>query len=138
VTTARFRRESWWQIYFPVLAVALLSLAAVVLLAVLGSGNGAVSVVGDYSLILIIIPALLGGALLLALLIALVAGVIWLILRLPPYANVAQQSMQTVYRKVDQVCNRIAGAVIAVRSAIIGLETYLKQRASESSGPPDA
>jgi hypothetical protein len=52
-TVARFRRQAWWQITFPVLAVTLLAVAGVVLLIVLG-GPAAVSIVADYSLWLLI------------------------------------------------------------------------------------
>lgn len=133
VTTARFRRESWWQIIFPVLVMTLLSVAAVVLLIVLG-GPGGASIVADYSLILVIIPNLVIG--LAAFL--LLGGLAYLLTRLvgsiPPYANLAQEGMKQVYRQVDKVTNQIAGAVITVRSVMTGISIFLREQGITPDG----
>ena len=136
-TTARFHRESWWQIYFPLLVMALLSIAAIVLLAVLGSQNGAVSVVGDYALMLVIIPILVGGLVVLVLLFGLIVGVAKLVHGMPPYANVAQQGVHNFSKKVEQVCDRITGVVINIRSVLAGVEMYLKHRGGKAPEPTD-
>ena len=65
-TAARFRREAWWQITFPVLAATVISMALVVLVIVLGQQD-ITSIVADYSLILFIIPNLVVGLILMLL-----------------------------------------------------------------------
>jgi len=126
VTTARFRRESWWQIQFPVLLVALLAAGAVVSLAVWG-GADAIHAVSAYSLILLLIPALVVALLLVGIGGALVYLMFKLLRLLPPYANLAQQELEGVHRWVDQATNRLAGGLIAVRSTMAGINAYLRR-----------
>ncbi len=140
-TLARFRRESWWQITFPVLFVAALGVAGVVLLIVYG-GPAGVSIVADYSLLLLIIPWLIAGLLVLA----AFAGLIYLSSKLirstPPYTYAAQKAMHRVYTWVDRQMNRIAGVVIFIRSLLVGLEVYLKEKGflpgDDGDSQPDA
>jgi hypothetical protein len=126
VTTARFRRESWWQIQFPVLLVALLAVGAVVALAVWGGGD-AIQAVAAYSLSLLLIPALVVVLLLVGIGGALVYLMFKLLRLVPPYANVAQQELKGVHQWVDQATNRLAGGLIAVRSTLAGINTYLRR-----------
>jgi hypothetical protein len=139
-TTARFKRQSWWQITFPVLAVALLSVAAVVLVFLL-SGPEGTSVVGSYSLILVIIPTLIGGLVVLGLVIVLTYWIGRLIRAIPPYAYKAQQGTNRVYQWVDRATDRIAGVVIAVRSTLVGVNVFLRERgiipSAETAGSAD-
>jgi hypothetical protein len=136
-STAQFRREAWWQITFPVLIVALLSIGAVVLLVVLSGPTGA-SIVADYSLILVIIPNVVAGLIVLLLL----GGLIYLLARvirtLPPYTNVAYESVKKVHGWVDKITDRIAGAVIAIRSVLAGIDFFLKAQGIEAEDGPDA
>lgn len=141
VTTKRFRRESWWQITFPVLVTALVSLASVALIYIL-SGKAGVSVAADFSLILVILLNLLLGAFVLALVIGLLYLLLRLLNLLPPYANTAQETMQKVHSKVDQVTDKIAARVITIRSLIVGINVYLKsqgvipdEQTTSGSGP---
>jgi hypothetical protein len=139
-TAARFRRQSWWQITFPVLVVVLLSIAAVVLLFLL-SGSEGTSVVGGYSLILVIIPVLIGGLVVLGLLVLLTHWIGRLIKAIPPYAYKTQQGTDRVYRWVDKATDHIAGIVIAVRSTLVGINVFLRERgiipAGETTGSAD-
>ncbi|MBN1120275.1 MAG: hypothetical protein JXJ17_04300 [Anaerolineae bacterium] len=126
-THAIFRREGWWQITFPVVAVSLLSILAIVLIAVLG-GPGAASVVADYALGLIILLNLIAGLLIVALVIGAVYVVSLFIRKTPPYTYVAQKAVRRVYEWIDRLMNRIANIVIMVRSAFAGLKHYLKEQ----------
>jgi hypothetical protein len=126
VTTARFRRESWWQIQFPVLLVALLAVGAVVSLAVFG-GADAIRAVSAYSLTLLLIPALVAALLLIGIGGALVYLMYKLLRLVPPYANTAQRGMDDVHRWVDDATNRLAGGLIAVRSTLAGINTFLRR-----------
>src|SRR5512138_2678207 len=69
-TEARFRRQSWWQITFPVLAVTVLVLGCVVGLFFM-TGTPGVSVIADYSVILLSLPVLVIGLIALVVTIAL-------------------------------------------------------------------
>ncbi len=126
-TTARFKRETWWQITFPVLAVTLLAVAAVVLVIVLGGPAGA-SLIADYALILIVIPILIAGLVVLGVIVLLISFLARLIGNVPPYTFVAQDFMQRVYRWVDDQTNRVARVAIVIRSTLTGITLYLKQR----------
>lgn len=136
-TARRFRREAWWQVTFPVVAVSLLAVAAVVLVLAVG-GPGAASVVADYSLILLAIPNLIGGLVVLAIFAGLAYLFSALIRSTPPYTFVAQDFMKRVYEWVDRQTDRIAHTVILARSALAGLQFYLKQQGFiPDTGPAD-
>lgn len=124
---SRFRREAWWQVTFPVVVTALLAVAAVVLTIVLGGPAGA-SVVADYSLVLLIILNLIGGLITLAIFAGLAYAITALLRATPPYTNAAQQFVDRVYRWVDHQTDRLAHVVIVVRSTLVGLSSFLKQR----------
>jgi hypothetical protein len=118
-TVARFRRQAWWQVTFPVLAVTLLAVAGVVLLIVLG-GPAAVSIVADYSLWLLI--AL--GLVIAIVPLAIAGGLAYLMFKLiagtPPITYKVQTFLGKVYEAVDSVTDRIANVVITVRSVLVG------------------
>jgi hypothetical protein len=126
VTTARFRRESWWQIQFPVLLVTLLAIGVVVALAVWG-GADAIRAVSAYSLILLLIPALLVTLLL----VGVGGGLVYLMFKLlrllPPYANLAQQELESAHQWVDRATDRLAGGLIRIRSTLAGINAYLRR-----------
>ena len=126
----QFKREAWWQITFPVLLVGLLAIGTVVYIGVLsfsgGSGQPA-SVVADYGLALLLILALVGGLILLAIVAALVYGISFLIQKTPPYTAGAQRIARQVYSKVDEWTDKIASVFITARAALAGLEYFLKE-----------
>lgn len=125
-TLARFRRQTLWGVTVPVVVVALLMIAAVVLLIVLG-GPGAVSIVADYALILLvlacIVPVLLG--------LALWGGLAFLTGKLvktvPPYSYKLRRVMEKVYETVDRITDRIASIFITVESAMAGVSAALNK-----------
>lgn len=124
---ARFRREAWWQVTFPVVAAAVLALAAVVLVLALGGGQAA-SVIADYSLILLILANAVLGLILLAMLGGLIYLITALLRATPPYTNAAQQFAERIYHWVDKQSDRIAHVVIVVRSTAVGISTYLRRQ----------
>jgi hypothetical protein len=148
-TTARFRRESWWQIIFPVVLVGTISLGVVVFLGIMafagepGSELPA-SVVADFTLILLILLALVGGLILLALVIAVWYGVTYVVRAIPPYTFVAQQSVDKVYQATNNVSNKIAGVIISIRGFFLGIKLFLEnqgwlpaQESPNGSSPAD-
>lgn len=127
VTLRRHRREAWWQITYPMLMMVALAVAGLVLLIVLG-GPPAVSVVADYALALLVVVSVLPLLITLALAVGLVYAVTALIHSAPPYSYKGQQIAQRVYKWVDAQTDRLAGIVITIRSALIGISTFLRQQ----------
>lgn len=107
----RHRRESFWQITFPVIAVAVLSLAGVVAL-YLVTGREGTSVVADYSLALVMVPVCMVGFILLAVNAGLIYAIIWLVARIPRYTNSAQRGMLGVYSTVDSLMDKLTSIII--------------------------
>ncbi len=132
-TQSKFRRETWWQIVFPMLVVVLLMVACAAGIFV-AQGPVGLSVVADYSLILLIIPMLLAGLFALA----AVVGLIYLtglgIDKLPPYAYLAHRSASAVQSRVQGVANAITGFVIAARAFIDGIVRFVHERLQAPAG----
>lgn len=140
ITETRFRRQSWWQITFPVLAVAVLLLGCVIGL-FLVVGVPGVSVTADYSVILLSFPTLIIGLVVLILTVALTYLVMILLRRIPPYTFVAHQYVEKVHSAVVGLMNKITGAVIGFLSILSGISLFLKryseERASGSTEPTE-
>jgi hypothetical protein len=126
-TAARFRRESWWQITFPMLILTLALLGGVAGLA-LGRGQAGVSVVANYSLILFILPLLLGGLIVIAIIVGLIYLVGLAIHWLPPYTYVAHQAAFDIRGRVVGIANWITGVIISVRAMFDGFWSFLQRR----------
>ena len=142
-TEARFRNDSWWQITFPVLAVTVLLFGCVVGLFLL-SGIPGVSIVADYSVILLSFPIIVIGLIGLALIAALTYLIMILLQRIPPYAFVAHQYFDRVHGTVTGLMNKITGAMIGFMSLMSGISLFLKQYSSahdnaseRSTGPTE-
>lgn len=126
VTQEQFKRQSWWQVAFPVLVVAALAVLAVVLLIILG-GPPALSIVADFSLILLSLIAVL----LVLVVLALFGGLVYLMSKLisktPPYTYKAQMFVENVYRWVDEATDRVADVVIQARAKAAGVNTAMRE-----------
>jgi hypothetical protein len=111
----RHRRESFWQIIFPVLLVLLILLGAFVLVVL--SGTAGISGVADLSLILASIPLLVAGLLVLAVFVGLLLGVGWLLSR----TQVATRFAQDISARVSDVVQKVMGFITnAIIPAITG------------------
>ncbi|MBN1428617.1 MAG: hypothetical protein JXB07_09530 [Anaerolineae bacterium] len=140
-TTARFKRQAWWQITFPVLAVAVLLLGGLGALFFL-VGTPGVSVTADYSIILLSIPMLVLGLVILVIIAASTYLVMLLIRLIPPYTFVAHGYFQKTRDVIVGFMGKITGALIGLLSLISGISLFLKQytnvadsRQESSSGP---
>lgn len=136
-TLARFRRESFWQITFPMIMLIVVLLGGIAGLFA-WRGEGGVAVVADYSMILMIVPLLLVGVIALAAIIGLIYLVIRAMELIPPYTYVAHKATFTVRDQVTAVANRITGFVIGIRSFLDGIVRYLKQRGLIPDMPDEA
>ncbi len=139
-TEARFRRQSWWQITFPVLAVTILLLGCVAAL-FLVTGVPGTSVVADYSVILLGLPTIIVGLIVLVVMVTLTYLVMILLQRIPPYTFVAHQYFDKAHGAVVGFMDKITGAVIGFLSVLSGISLFLKQYSEErtvgSSGPTE-
>jgi len=125
-STLRFRRQSFWQIVFPVALMVILLLAGIVLLFV-STGSAGTSIVADFSLMLVILLFLLIGLLALGVTIALIYGVAWLIQTLPPYTNEAQRGMKRLYFAVDRATTQAASMMIGGLAVLGGLSQAIRK-----------
>ena len=111
----RHRRESFWQITFPVLLVLLILLGAVALVVL--SGTAGISGVADLSLILASIPLLIVGLLVLAVFVALLVGVGWLLSK----TRIATRFAQDISTRASEVVQKAMGFVTnAIIPAVTG------------------
>jgi hypothetical protein len=113
-----YRRDAIRQVYLPlgtavVAAVALTTLAILAGLGVVGTPVGA-STWADVSLIFLIVIALAFGLAPLALVAALVYGMVYALRYLPGYARVAQDFLAQASRTVRQAADQVAKPVIGV------------------------
>jgi hypothetical protein len=136
-TLARFRRETWWQITFPMIVVVLVLLGGVGGL-FFWRGAGGVSVVANYSMILMIIPLLVVGLIAFGVVIGLIYLVMEAIRLIPPYTYVAHKATFGVRDRVASIANRITNFVIGIRSFLDGIVHYLKERGFVPDIPQDA
>ncbi len=139
-TEARFRRQSWWQITFPVLVVTILLFGCVAGLFFM-TGVPGLSVVADYSVILLSLPTIIIGLIVLIVTVALIYLVMILLRRIPPYTFVAHQYFDKVHDTVVGFTKKITGAVIGFLSVLSGISLFLKRYSEEhaagSRGPTE-
>lgn len=126
VTQKKYKQQAWWQVTFPVVLVTILLVAAVVVLIILG-GSQAVSIVADYSLVLLCLLA----ALPVLLVVALFGGLVYLMAKAlgktPPLTYKVQMFIEKVYHWVDEATDRVAGVVINASSKMAGVEAAMHE-----------
>lgn len=135
-TLARFRRESWWQITFPMILVTIILLGGVAGLFFWRGASG-VSVVADYSMILMLIPLLVLGLVALGIVVGLIYLVMQAMNLIPPYTYVAQKATFSLRDHVVNIANRITQFVIGIRSFLDGIGHFVKERGFIPDIPQD-
>jgi hypothetical protein len=99
------------------------------------------SIVADYSVILLSLPVLFIGLMVLLVTVIFTYLVMVLLGRIPPYTFVAYRYVDKVHRAVVGFMNTITGAVIGILSVISGVSLFLKrfseEHAAGPSGPPE-
>ncbi|HPH94525.1 MAG TPA: hypothetical protein PKW33_14000 [Anaerolineaceae bacterium] len=110
------RKQVFWQVWVPLivtLVILVAAMSAVVASAVVGTGD-----VGRWqaiSLIFLIMPAMVGGLLLLALLGLFCYAIFWLLKNLPAYAHLAQAYLHYFSVLVRHYADKAATPVLLVR-----------------------
>lgn len=138
IVDARYKRQAWWRVTFPVVLAAVLAVVFLVLLIVLG-GPTAISVVARYATILLVV--LLGFPLLLVTL-GLFGGLVWMMSKAlektPPYTRKAHDFVGNVYRFTDDATDRVVDVVINTRSTMSGVNTALRELGIKTDLPDEA
>ena len=133
-TEARFKRESWWQITFPMIVVTLLMAGCLVGLLIL-SGESGVSIVADYSLSLLIPPMLLVGVVMMAAIVGLIYLATQGLGKLPPYTYTAHKAVFSIRDRVAAIAGTITGVIISIRAFVDGIVHFIEERFGPQASP---
>jgi hypothetical protein len=136
-STRRFKRQSFWQITFPIVALILLLMGGVSMLFFTPNREG-LSIAADYGLILLILVALLVGLPIIGFVVALIYGMAWVNRKVPPLTNSAQRTMQGVYLTINEIMGKISSFLIGLFAAINGVANSIQKwggLASQSNDP---
>lgn len=114
------RKQVFWQITVPLIAVVVLTLAVAVLAAT-GSVQST-SLWANISLIWLIIPVMVIALILMVMLAGLVYAVIWLVRILPGYGMQAQNFMIAIASQVENLGNAIVEPILRVNAFLASLQ----------------
>ena|SRR5258707_296840 len=117
VTRAKIRRDTWLFIAAPLILAAVVMLVLLVLV-ILPVGAPVRSPLADVALTLLIVPALIVGLLVVALLGGLVYVLALGLGRLPPYFNIAQDYVALAAGKIQGGFKKASDGVLSVRAAL--------------------
>jgi ABC-type antimicrobial peptide transport system permease subunit len=125
-TYKKHQREVLWQITLPFLLGVILLLAAGVLVILTGiQSSGQTSLWADISLIWLLIPGILFTFIFLALMSALVYGLVRLNRILPVYTKKLQNIFEMIHQKVKKIMDTAASPVIKVSGFRAALRALL-------------
>jgi hypothetical protein len=135
-TQALSRRESFWQILFP-LGLVCLGVLALMTLIIVGSITGSItpaqdSAFADVSLMFLILIAGAGGLVIAALLVGVNVGVIYALRELPylfkrvqDYAALVAYHVKRVAAPLNEGVLSVGSFVAAVRQAVVSVRSIL-------------
>jgi hypothetical protein len=140
-STHRHRRESFWQIVFPIVLIALLFIGLAVTLYLTRGAQG-VSIAADFALIFIILPFALIGLVVVIIIGAMIYGIHWALKKVPPYTNTAQRYTTMASRTVTNVLDQVTHYLVAVFAMLGGfsnmLEKLVNQNFAADQAAPEA
>ena len=125
-TEAVHKRETWQQIYFPLIAGGVcVAVCVVAVVAASGSNGAATTVWMNVSLVFLIAQFMV---ILFPLLLLFLAawGIGKLIHRLPPYLKIAQDYTELAARKTEWAMRYVVEPVLQIRSAVAGLDKFIQ------------
>ncbi len=127
-TEAIHKRETWWQIYIPLIAGGLLVLAVCILAIVAGvSGDSAATRLwADVSLVFIVFQVIIVTLPLLILFGGLAWGIAYLVKLLPPYAKVAQDYTALAARKTEWAMQYVVNPILQIRSVVAAVDKFVQ------------
>ena len=127
-TEALHKRETFWQIYFP-MWLALLVIMVVCILAALSAfaDGGAVGRLwADISLVFLILQAMMFAFPLLIIFGGLAYGVGYVIPKLPPYFKIAQDYAALAAREVKRYTGYLEAPVLQFKGGVAGFDQFLQ------------
>jgi len=126
VTRKAHKREMWLQVGLPLILV-LMGFAGVAYL-VWRNGWGELSQYAQIGQVVMILPVMLGGILVLALLVAGIVAVTYVLRILPPYARITQDSIEKIKKQAVAGADISAKPIIQIQSFIAMIEVLLGRR----------
>jgi len=123
-TYAQIRRDTWLQMVAP-LALAALVMLVLLVLVILPVGAPVRGPLADVSLILLILPSLLVGLLVAALLFGLIFVLYLGIVRLPPYFKIGQDFVALAAARIQGGAKKAADGVVTVRAGVAAAQRFL-------------
>ncbi len=120
VTKQTYRKETFWQITFPLILGLIVIVGLAVWTVIVASGGGNVSQAADASLIFLIIPTFVMAFILLAVLIGLVYGMYSLLKWLPPKFFTLQGFFYRIQDRVQKAADKAVEPALRVKSAGAG------------------
>src|SRR5262245_46667376 len=120
---ARIRRDTWLQIAAPIV-LATLVMVVLLVLVILPGGAVVREPLADVALTLLILPALIAGLLVIALLFGLVYVLLLGLTRLPPYFKIAQDYVALAAGKIQAAVKRASDGVLSVRASVAAAQRF--------------
>ena len=120
VTKRAHRKESFWQITFPLILGLIAILGLAVWAVIVASGGGNVSQAADTSLIFLIIPTFVMAFIFLVVLVGLVYGMYSLLRWLPPKFFILQGLFYRIQDRVQKAADKAVEPAMKVKSAGAG------------------
>jgi len=130
VTKQAHRKETFWQIAFPLILGVIAIIGLAVWVVWIASGGGSVSQAADASLIFLIIPTMLMAFILLAVLGGLVYGMARFLRFLPPKFFILQGFFYRIQDGVQKAADKVAEPVLRMKSAGAGWRAFKRELTS--------
>ena len=127
-TEALHKRDTFWQIYFPMgLAFVLfIGICALAVAAAVGSSGGATEVWADISLVVVILQVMVFVLPLLILFGGLAYGVGYVIPKLPPYFKIAQDYVALAASEVKRLTRYVEEPLLQFKGGVAGFDQFVQ------------
>lgn len=127
-TEALHQRETWGQIYVPLIIGGLLVVGVMVLtgFAVYTGNSGATRVWADVSLVFLILQVMIVTLPLLIVFGGLAWGISYLVKLVPPYAKVAQDYTALAARKTEWAMQYAVNPILQIRSVVAAVDKFVQ------------
>ncbi len=127
-TEALHKRDTFWQIYFPMWLALLVVLAVCILAAISAFADG--GAVGrlwaDISLVFLVLQAMVFTLPLLFIFGGLAYGVGYVIPKLPPYFKIAQDYVALAASEVKRLTRYVEEPVLQFKSGVAGFDQFVQ------------
>ena len=121
------KRETFWQITFPLIIGLILVLALAVLAVLAATGEGPIGQAGDAALIFLIIPLMIVTILFTVIFGAIAFGIIKLNVTLPIYTRQAQDAFERVRQQIQMGSDKAVEPFLKIQSFLAQLEALKRK-----------